>query len=109
MNLLRKVITPAFAAAAVLGGTSAALAGTSAAAVAAPAHSASAGVAAIPAAAAWYYYSNYPTYRACNSEGFYLEINLEAISSYKCVEKEGYGGAYTVWDLYYHLGHPPGS
>lgn len=121
MNLTRKIIVPAIAAAAVLGGTSAALVVTSAATttaaqtparaavVAAPARPASAGGTITLADATWYYYSNYPTYDACNSEGFYLEIDAYAIGNYKCVEVEGYQGDFFVWDLYYQLGHAPGS
>jgi hypothetical protein len=121
MNLTRKIIVPVITAAAVLAGTSAALAARSATAVtavaetpahvaaAAPASPASAVRAVTTVSSAWYYYSNYPTYRACNSEGFYLEIELYAIYTYKCVEVEGYQGDFFVWDLYYQLGHPAGS
>jgi hypothetical protein len=97
---MRKLAIPAIAVGAVMAGGPAAMAATSSAAM--PAH------ASASASAAWYYYSNYPTYRTCNSEGFYLEINLDAIGNYECVET-GLDGYTVVWDLYYQLGHGPGS
>jgi hypothetical protein len=100
LHVMRKLVIPGIAAGAIMAGAPTALAATSSAAVPARASA--------PAASAWYYYSNYPTYRACNSEGFYLEINLYAIGNYKCVETE-LDGYTTVWDLYYQLGHGPGS
>jgi hypothetical protein len=100
LRVMRKLVIPGIAVGAIMAGAPAALAATPS--VATPAH------ASVPASAAWYYYSNYPTYRACNSEGFYLEIDLYAIGNYKCVEAE-LDGYTTVWDLYYQLGHPPGS
>ena len=48
------------------------------------------------------YYSNYPTHTACNSAGDWLKVHKN-IYDFKCVEREGYGGAYTVWNLYFRI------
>ncbi len=102
---MRSLIVSAVAATAILGGGSAALAAPSA--HAAGLASATSTVrdlgAAVPQAAGpWTYYSNYPTHTACNGAGDWLKQHKN-IYDFKCVEREGYGGAYTVWNLYFRI------
>jgi hypothetical protein len=55
----------------------------------------------------WYYYSNYPSSSACDGGGLVLALHDYAIGNYKCVEVTE--ASYVVWDLYFALGHYPGS
>lgn len=100
MNLVRKLAIPALAIPALAVG---------AMVTGAPAAQAATSSNAVPANAYWYTYSNYPTYNACNAEGFYLEVNRHSIINYRCLEEEVLNGYTTVWVLQYQLGQPPGS
>jgi hypothetical protein len=111
MNMVRRLIIPVFAAAAVLAGVSAMTAPAIAmAAVAHPAsatHLTAASVQNEPASSLpWRYWSSYGTLYACNSEGYHLWA-IHSIMTWECVGMNG--GEYVYYDLYIIEGQPPGS
>ena len=102
---IRPLIVSAVAATAILAGGSAALAAPSAntpGLASAPSTVRDLGVAIPQTPGPWTYYSNYPTHTACNSAGDWLKVHKN-IYGYKCVEREGYGGAFTVFNLYFRI------
>ena len=98
MKLRRTLIIPAMAGIMTLAGALLAIAGTSSTALAAP--SAADPVSAVQVAA-----NQYPSQKACKSEGDHLTY-FENIATFKCTEINE--GDYNVWDLYFKF-FPPAS
>jgi hypothetical protein len=100
MNLVRTLAIPALAIPALAVGATV---------TGAPAAQAATSSNAVPANSSWYTLSNYPTYIACNAEGYYLEVNRHSIQNYRCLEEILLNGYTTVWVLQYQLGQVPGG
>jgi hypothetical protein len=101
MKLAQKLAVSVIAGTALLTVTPAAFAATSSAAQPV------ANTALRPAAYKYLYYSSYPTYNACATEGRYLQIHINNSYLWKCPEYNE--GDYFIYKLYVVLGHPPGS
>jgi hypothetical protein len=87
MKLAQKLAVSAIAGTALLCGTPAAFAATS-----------SAAQAVTPDVYKYLYYSSYPTYKACSTEGRYLQIHVNNSYLWKCPEYSE--GEYFIYKLF---------
>jgi hypothetical protein len=90
MKLAQKLAVSVIAGTALLCGTPAAFAATSSAAQ--PVANTA------PALYKYLYYSSYPTYKACSTEGRYLQIHVNNSYLWKCPEYNE--GDYFIYKLY---------